>query len=115
MPVRPSPCRITRSSARSSLCACAAAAALCVGRAETRLGERSGEPATVGTELLSHELPQVIWCRARPNLEPLVDQEVCELPPGCTGEPPRIARQVAKPAADGLRGTDRACGGDYRQ
>ena len=113
--VRPSPCRITRSSARSSLAPRAAAAALVSGGPKRASASAAANRRAVGAELVAHELPQLIGRRARPNVEALVDEEVCELAPGGAGEPPRIARQVAKPAADDLRGADRAAAATSRR
>ena len=113
--VRPRPCRIARSRARSSLWASRRSLGTRLRRPEACLGKRSGKPLTVCTELPSHELVQLSGCRARPNLDTLVDEEVGELAPSRTGEPPRIARQIPKPAADDLRSSDCTCDDKARQ
>ena len=76
---RPSPCRITRSSERSSRRVAVAGGRARLGRAEARFRQRRGERMRVDAELVAHKLVQLCRGGTGADDQPLVDQEVREL------------------------------------
>jgi hypothetical protein len=104
--VRPSPRRITRSSAQLRVARAAAAALVSGGpkRASASAAANCGRRH----RLLAHEQPQLIGCRARTNVD-LVDEEVYEFAPAA---PAAVDRASDTEACGGRPSRHRSCLGD---